>query len=102
MNKKRYIIDAHCDTLIMLSNGNSIREDSNAINLSVDRLKRGNVGLQCFAAFVSVKLIDVKPMVRAQTLIDQYEKLLLDEAFMRVSTYNDIQKEWEVNSYGVY
>ena len=53
MKKERYVIDAHCDTLIMLSNGNSIREDSNAINLSVDRLKRGNVGLQCFAAFVS-------------------------------------------------
>ncbi|MBE5816756.1 MAG: membrane dipeptidase [Clostridiales bacterium] len=91
MKKERYIIDAHCDTLCILSNGHTIREDNNEINLSVERLKKGNVGLQCFAAFVSVQMINVAPMVRAQILIDQYEKLLLDDAFMRVKSYADIQ-----------
>lgn len=97
------IIDLHCDTIseIYKNKGMSLRE--NSLMIDIDKLKKSDVLLQCFAMFTCLKEVD-SPYKYVNELIDLYEQEIeknsSDIAFAK--SYSDIQKNKDGNKISAF
>ena len=66
---RQLIADLHCDTLLELQGGADIASNPEG-HIDIPRLRRGGVGLQVFAAFVSSTLPADKAFAEANALLD--------------------------------
>ena len=86
-----YIIDTHCDTLALLNKNNFLCGSSN-MNLSLPRLIRGDVKLQCFAVCVHPDL-NGKCFYEGMKLINEYDKLTSNtHMLMPIKSKEDIKE----------
>ena len=84
-----YIADTHCDTLSLLSKNNFLCGSAD-MNLSLPRLLRGNIKLQCFAVCVHPDN-NGKCFAEGIKLVDKFDKLISDtELLTSVKTAEDI------------
>ena len=69
------VIDMHCDTVLrlMYSNEPLLKTEG---HLDLERMKKGNYALQCFAMFVHYKKVE-RPFEYVNKMIDKYYAPLL-------------------------
>ena len=86
------IADLHCDTVLELQGGADIANNPEG-HIDIPRLRRGGVGLQVFAAFVSSTLPADRAFAEANALLD-----LLDgacaahpETFVKARTADEVE-----------
>ena len=86
-----YIIDTHCDTLALLRKNNFLCGSSD-MNLSLPRLIRGDVKLQCFAVCVHPDS-NGKCFYDGMKLINEYDKLTSNtHMLMSIKNKGDIKE----------
>lgn len=88
------VIDAHCDTLTVLSQQNrTLGITSNQGHLDLPRLRKGKVNVQFFAIFVSPEYND-DPVKYTEDIIEQFNKELAinSDLLSHVCTYDEIHK----------
>lgn len=92
------IVDLHCDTISEIYKNKGISLKENDLMIDINKLKKSDVLLQCFAMFTYLKEVD-SPYKYVNELIDLYEdeieKNSSDIAFAK--SYSDIQKNKENN-----
>ena len=52
------VVDMHCDTLYQLDKHKELSLKENNLNISIEKMKKGDYLLQNFAVFTSLKTID--------------------------------------------
>lgn len=75
---KTLICDLHCDTAINLIDGRGNGGGSKKSQVTLEKLKKGNVVLQVFACWVSPKYRHRKAWDRAQKMIEAVKKEISD------------------------
>lgn len=89
------IIDMHCDTIMaLMETNNCLRKSDNMID--IEKLKKGNYMLQCFAMFVPYVSKDKEnysPFEMCHKMIDRYyQEISLNEDMIKpVYSYQDIE-----------
>ena len=63
------VVDMHCDTLYQLDKHKELSLKENNLNISIEKMKKGDYLLQNFAVFTPLKTID-DPLLHVQHLID--------------------------------
>ncbi len=95
-----YIIDTHADTLSLL-NKNNFLCGSSTMNLSLPRLIRGNVGLQCLAVCVHPNK-DRGCFENGIRLVNEFEHLYKSiDLLMPIKCFDDIQNVINTNKIGI-
>ncbi|NLJ40648.1 MAG: membrane dipeptidase [Clostridiales bacterium] len=87
-----WIADGHCDTLThLLDRPCTIEDQRNHINIY--RLKKGDVRLQFFAAWIGPRQKYGPPLQRGLRLIDSFGSMISDysDAFLPILSYSDIK-----------
>ncbi len=86
------IADLHCDTALELQGGADIASNPEG-HIDIPRLRRGGVGLQVFAAFVSSTLPEGASFAEANELLDLVDAICRDhpETFAKVRTAKDAE-----------
>lgn len=92
------IVDLHCDTISEIYKNKGISLKENDLMIDINKLKKSDVLLQCFAMFTYLKEVN-SPYKYVNELIDLYEQEIeknsFDIAFAK--SYSDIQKNKESN-----
>jgi len=85
------IADLHCDTVLELQGGADIAHNPEG-HIDIPRLRRGGVGLQVFAAFVSSTLPADRAFAEAIALLDLLDQACerYSEALVRARTAEDV------------
>ncbi len=85
-----YIIDTHCDTLSLLDKYDFL-SGSEEMNVSLPRLIRGNVRMQCFAVCVH-PWESVPPAAAGRKMIDTFHRLVKNtDSLIQIKQYSDIE-----------
>ena len=80
------VIDMHCDTVLrlMYSNEPLLKTEG---HLDLERMKKGNYALQCFAMFVHYKKVE-RPFEYVNKMIDKYyQEIGTEEKFLDTYFY---------------
>ena len=86
------IADLHCDTVLELQGGADIAGNPEG-HIDIPRLRRGGVGLQVFAAFVSSTLPADKAFAEANALLDLMDGACAahPETFVKARTADEVE-----------
>lgn len=93
------VVDMHCDTIAEIyerrKQGESIGIRKNDLHLDLEKMKRGDYGLQNFALFTSLER-EKRPFEYAMNLLDTfYEEMEKNQDVIGVvRSYEDIEKNW--------
>ncbi len=89
------LIDLHCDTISRILNesekGKPVNLLSNDLQIDINKMRKGDYLLQCFAMFLPLKLTP-KPFERCLQLIDCFDsQMKINKDYIRpIRTYHDI------------
>lgn len=85
------ILDLHCDTISVIHNNKGFSLNNPCLQVSVDKLKKGNYIMQCFAMFIPYTLEN--PLEECIQMTDTfYKQLELYPDIEIVRSYSDIVK----------
>ncbi len=90
--------DLHCDTLHQMrkaeNKGTPVSFEKNDLHISLERLKKGDYLLQCFACFVDLAKEGENPLKACLELADQFYRLLKQypDDLMQICTPDDIRR----------
>ena len=93
-------IDLHCDTLYKMREGRLRGENTdigkNNLKIDLEKLKKGNYIMQCFAMFVDLKEQD-SPLTAALEEADLFEQMIKThpDEIAQVRTWDDLEKNQE-------
>lgn len=96
------VIDMHCDTIYEINRlqkaGENVELRDNHLNISLNKMKKGDYLLQNFAMFTHLKK-DGDPFQHVQHLIDTfYLELEKNQDMIQIAyTYDDIEKKCEIS-----
>ncbi len=92
------VIDFHCDTLSRLreagQEGRPRLFSHNDLHIDLEKLKKGEYQMQCFAAFVYLGNKEESPLVSAMEQIDIFYQILkaYPEAMGQVKSFDDLER----------
>ena len=92
--------DMHCDTIYEIYEARKRGEDlclrRNTLHLDLEKMKKGDYGLQNFAVYVHLRRTE-DPFRCAMEMIDTFYQEMEDnrDLISPVRSYEDIQKNWE-------
>ncbi|MCI8663261.1 MAG: membrane dipeptidase [Hungatella sp.] len=91
--------DMHCDTIYEIyegyKRGESVSLRNNSLHLDLEKMKKGDYGIQNFAVYVNLKKTE-NPFLEAMEMIDIfYQEMKANEDLIHVvKSYEDIEKNW--------
>jgi len=95
------VIDLHCDTLMALNKSRRLKADKkfnqNDLHIDLEKLKKGDYMLQCFAAFVDVEKSPESPLLEVLQEIDIFHQIMdkYTADIAPVYQFSDIRKNKE-------
>ncbi|MGB4587866.1 MAG: dipeptidase [Clostridiaceae bacterium] len=95
------VIDLHCDTLMALNKSSLLKKDKkfnqNDLHIDLEKLKKGDYLLQCFAAFVDFEKSPESPLLEVLQEIDIFHQIMDKYAadIAPVYQFSDIRKNKE-------
>ena len=92
------VVDMHCDTISILTKDNSLNLRKNNLMIDLEKMRKGDYLVQCFAMFVNLKKINVSPYQYVNLMIDKFKEQmeLNKDVIKQVYSYDDIIKNNEV------
>ncbi len=94
------VVDMHCDTVYEIferrAEGEKVCLRSSGLHLDLEKMKKGDYGLQNFAVYVNLKKTE-DPFCRAMEMIDTfYEEMRANEDIIGVvRSWKEICRNWE-------
>lgn len=95
------VVDLHCDTLMALNNARMANKTKsfgrNDLHVDLEKLRKGNYLLQCFAAFVDAKHSPESPLLEVLQEMDVFHGIMERYAkeLAPVYAFEDIRKNQE-------
>ena len=92
--------DMHCDTIYEIyegqKRGESISLRNNSLHLDLEKMKKGDYGIQNFAMYVDLEKSE-NPFLQAMEMIDVFYKEMEanKDLIQVVKSYEDIEKNWK-------
>lgn len=96
------VVDMHCDTICEIYEGRKRGEEvglrTSELHLDLEKMKRGDYGLQNFAVYVHLRRSE-EPFRQAMEMIDLFcrEMEANKDLISPVASYKDIENNWKQN-----